>query len=63
MSYNFKIYSKNPISKQFLSLEINDFFAASQFIKNLDYKRNSNKEDLFCVFKEKGEHAAPNTPY
>lgn len=54
MSYNFKIYSKNPISKQFLSLEINDFFGASQFIKNLDYKRNSNKEDLFCVFKEKG---------
>lgn len=49
---NFKINSTKPISEAFLKRNINDFYEASQFIKHLVYRRNSDKHNLFCVFED-----------
>lgn len=33
---------------------ISDFEEACEFVKNLPYKRNSNKENIFCILEEEG---------
>lgn len=51
---NFKILSKEKISEQFLKFNIHDFVSASEFVKNLPYKRNGNKENERCIFNDNG---------
>lgn len=51
---NFNIKSLGIISDQFLKLGLNDFQSASLFIKNLPYKRNSDKLNSLCVFDDSG---------
>jgi len=50
--FNFKIKSSGPVSEKSLENGIPDFVAASLFVKQLPYKRNSNKTDLLLPFSE-----------
>lgn len=51
---NFKIRSTEVISDKFLELGVHDFQTSLLFIKNLPYKRNSNKLNSLCVFADSG---------
>ena len=51
---NFPLKSNKIISGKFQELEISDFHSASIFIKNLPYKRNSDKENSINVFQDLG---------
>jgi hypothetical protein len=50
--FNFSIEPNGPVSGKFLALGIFDFYAASLFIRQLAYKRNTNKNDLLNLFVE-----------
>ncbi|MFL5765720.1 MAG: hypothetical protein ACJ77K_17370 [Bacteroidia bacterium] len=50
---NFDIRSGAPVSKLFLDRKITTFADACEFIKNLPYGRNENKNDLRTVFTDK----------
>lgn len=50
--HNFKIVSPEEISERFTALGIEDFVTAAKYIKQLPYRRNSNKNDLSTVFSE-----------
>lgn len=49
---DFKLNSNKPVSQKFQELEINTFSAAMNFIKNLPYGRNSNRENFLLVLDE-----------
>lgn len=49
---DFKIESNDEISAQFLKREIFYFRDAARFIQNLDYGRNTDKNDLKTIFTE-----------
>lgn len=49
---NFEIKNNGEVSQEFLSLGITDFENACEYIANLPYKRNTDKNDLLCVFKD-----------
>ena len=49
---DFKIESSDEISAQFLKREIFSFRDAARFIQNLDYGRNSDKNNLKAIFTE-----------
>ncbi len=49
---NFEIKSDLPISRLFLERGIITFIDACDYIKNLSYGRNKNKEDLTTVFSD-----------
>lgn len=51
---NFTISSTKKISKQFLKLNHHDFISASEFVRNLPYLRNANKENELCVLADNG---------
>jgi hypothetical protein len=52
---NFSIIQhKEIISDEFLSRNISDFFSACKFISQLPYKRNSDKNNIKCVFDDFG---------
>jgi hypothetical protein len=46
------ITKRGPISSEFLSREINTFHAACDYVHQLPYGYNSNRDDLFTLFKE-----------
>lgn len=50
MNYNFEIKSSREISQLFLKTDCFDFYSASEFIRNLPYRRNLNKDNLATVF-------------
>ena len=50
MNYNFEINSNGEISQLFLKNNCFDFHSASEFIRNLPYRRNLNKDNLATVF-------------
>jgi hypothetical protein len=52
MAYDFKIDSTEVISNCFLQKEIFSFRQASVFVKQLPYKRNTNKDDHVIVLKD-----------
>src|SRR5690606_1569713 len=54
MIFNFKITADDEISKRFRALGVNDFMAASQLVRNLPYRRNSDKDDPYCVLQSGG---------
>lgn len=49
---NFDIKNNGEVSNEFLNLGITDFKTASEFVSQLSYKRNANKKDILCVFKD-----------
>jgi hypothetical protein len=49
---NFNIDSSLPVSAGFRNCRITNFSDACSYVKSLPYKRNENKSDLLCVFKE-----------
>lgn len=52
---NFTISQNNGIiSDEFLNRNIRDFHAACKYISNLPYKRNSDKNNIQCVFNDLG---------
>lgn len=52
---NFNIENnKGIISEQFSTRNISDFHAACQYISKLPYKRNSDKNNILCVFDDLG---------
>ncbi len=53
MEFNFKL-TNQPIGTLFLKAGISDFQSACQFIKELPYQRNSDKENQFCVLLDNG---------
>lgn len=50
---DFKIEKKGVVSSFFLSLDITSFSEGCVYVRSLPYKRNSNKEDLCIVLKER----------
>lgn len=59
------IIGKNSgiVSEQFLNKNITDFHSAGTYISKLPYKRNTDKNDILCVFRDLGgtcstKHAA-----
>jgi len=51
-SFNFNINSDEEISRLFKQNHCSDFFSASEFVRNLPYRRNLNKDNLATVFTE-----------
>lgn len=51
---NFQIQPFGEVSKKFLESNIIDFQSACEFIAQLPYKRNLQKEDVLCVFNDFG---------
>lgn len=52
---NFSIRNrKGLVSQQFLNMNISDFQTACRYISELPYKRNSDKNNLNCVFGDLG---------
>lgn len=52
MNYNFNIVSDQEISQLFKQNHCSDFYSASEFIRNLPYRRNINKDNLATVFSD-----------
>lgn len=50
--FNFVITANASVSNAFIEKSIKDFASAAQYIKQLPYKRNSNKKDLLTVFSD-----------
>ncbi|TDS53828.1 hypothetical protein [Myroides indicus] len=51
---NFRIENNGVISKEFIKLGIADFESACQYISLLPYRRNTDKNDILCILKDKG---------
>lgn len=52
---NFEIHKdKGIISDEFLNRNITDFHSACKLVSELPYKRNSNKNNIQCVFDDLG---------
>ena len=51
---NFQIQPLGEVSVKFLASNCSDFQSACEFIAQLPYKRNLQKEDVTCVFKDNG---------
>lgn len=49
---NFKIKNTGLVSSEFLNLNLTTFSLASQYIKQLPYHRNKDKEDKLTVLKD-----------
>ncbi len=49
---NFKIQQNGEISKEFLKRNIHTFSEATEFINNLNYGRNENKNNLKTIFTD-----------
>ena len=51
-SFNFNITSDREISQLFRQNQCFDFVSASEFVRNLPYQRNLNKDNLATVFTD-----------
>lgn len=50
--FNFRIISNKEISQLFLKNKCSDFLSASEFVRNLPYRRNPDKDNLVTVFTD-----------
>ncbi len=50
--FNFQINPGKSISEKFLEIGITDFISASSFVRQLPYRRNTDKYDLMKIFRE-----------
>lgn len=48
----FSITSNKPFSREFVKRDINSFSEAAEYIQQLPFKRNKNKNDLLTVFSD-----------
>ena len=51
---NISLKSSGPISTEFSRRGRVTFGQACEWVKNLPYKRNQDKSDIFCVFRDGG---------
>ncbi|MES2680968.1 MAG: hypothetical protein V4635_13835 [Bacteroidota bacterium] len=51
-SFNFRITSDGVVSQKFKSMGITDFEGAADFIRQLPFRRNENKENLMTLFTD-----------
>lgn len=51
---NFRIENNGIVSARFIEQKITDFNSACQFVASLSYRRNSDKNDLLCLFNDNG---------
>ena len=51
-SFNFNIISNEEISQLFRQNNCFDFLSASEFVRNLPYRRNTDKDNLATVFTD-----------
>lgn len=51
---NFKIATQDVVSDEFIKRGIPDFDNACQYIRMLPYRRNTDKDNILCVLKDKG---------
>ena len=58
-AFNFRIQNRGEISRQFLSRHITDFRHAAQFIRELPYRRNTDKTNLPGVFADGAATCGP----
>ncbi|MBD2768716.1 hypothetical protein IC235_12550 [Hymenobacter sp. BT664] len=58
-AFNFRIQDTGEISREFLSRRITDFQHAAQFIRELPYRRNTDKTNLVSVFADGGATCGP----
>ena len=53
--YNFTINGKKgTVSEKCIELNIHDFNTAARFVAELPYKRNPDKNNILCIFEDKG---------
>lgn len=53
--YNFTINGENgTVSRKCIELNIRDFHTAARLVAELSYKRNSDKNNILCVFDDQG---------
>ena len=57
--FNFRIQATGKISREFLSRRITDFKQAAQFIRELPYRRNTDKTNLASVFADGAATCGP----
>lgn len=50
---NFRIENNGVISEEFIKRDITDFDNACQYIRMLPYRRNTDKDNILCVLKDK----------
>jgi len=62
-SFNFEIKSTGEISQLFLKNNCSDFHTASEFVRNLPYRRNLNKDNLATVFIDECGTCSTNTHF
>ena len=58
-AFNFPIQANGLISGHFLSRGITNFADAASFIRQLPYRRNADKTDVACIFKDSGGTCGP----
>ncbi|WP_046246175.1 hypothetical protein [Hymenobacter terrenus] len=58
-AFNFRIQDRGEISRQFLSRHITDFKHAARFIRELPYRRNTDKTNLAGVFADGAATCGP----
>jgi len=51
-AYNFKITARAMVSQKFMGMGISDFEGAAEFVRQLPYRRNGNKQNLMTVFSD-----------
>lgn len=51
---NFKIQPFGAVSNKFIALNCSDFQSACEFIAQLPYRRNLQKDHVLCVFQDLG---------
>ncbi len=51
---NISLKSSGPVSTELSRRGMATFDQACQWVKNLPYKRNQDKSDIFCVFRDGG---------
>jgi hypothetical protein len=49
---NFEIENNGEVSNEFLNIGISNFKHACNYISEIQYKRNLNKKEVLCVFKD-----------
>ena len=52
VNFNFEIKSRKQISQLFVNHNCFDFYSASEYVRNLPYARNLDKENLSTVFTD-----------
>ena len=58
-AFNFPIRAGGSISRHFLSRGVRNFVEAADFIRQLPYRRNIDKTDVACIFRDHAGTCGP----